>query len=338
MHGEHITEVELVVFLALRPPDLFDATGEAFRPDRDFHGLAVGEFIRRELHLEDFAACRRRLFHLPEAAIEQALAPVVAQAHELVAGGRQRTIKPAPLPHAGVVGAARGVAADQHLVGLDHPLRIERVAPDHLGLPELAEGELLAGSDIHRQPDDRIVLRLPVHFGQHGVGGSFGEEAAAGDRRQLRRVAQHQERHAERFQIAPEFFIDHRAFVDDNQFRLRCGRLVPEFEARGGGTVLDRPVDQAVDGRGPLAALAAHHQGRLPGEGPEQHLAVHALGEVLGKGGLAGAGVTEQAENDRSAALARLGLEPARDRIERCILVGSKNGHKPRTRRTGIRC
>jgi hypothetical protein len=55
-----------------------------------------------------------------------------------------------------------------------------------------ARRERLAGTDVHGQPHDRIVLRLPVHLGQHGVRLGVGEEAAALDRRQLRRIAQHQ--------------------------------------------------------------------------------------------------------------------------------------------------
>ncbi len=63
---------------------------------------------------------------------------------------------------------------------------------------------------------------------------------------------------------------------------------------------LERLVDQAVDGGGAVAALAAHHAGGLAGEGREQHLAVDPLGDVLGERGLAGAGIAEQPE-DRGA-------------------------------------
>ena len=65
------------------------------------------------------------LLHRPQPAVEQALALVVAQADELVAGRRQLAGEAAPLAHPHVVGAPRGVAPDQHLVGVDHALRIE---------------------------------------------------------------------------------------------------------------------------------------------------------------------------------------------------------------------
>ena len=158
-------------------------------------------------------------------------------------------------------------------------------------------------------------------------GSALGEEAAALDRRQLRRIAEHQQRHAERHQVAAEFGVDHRAFVDDDQRGLRRRRVVPQIEARHLLAALARLVDQAVDGGGALAALAAHHQRGLAGEGREQHLAVDRLGEVAGERGLAGAGIAEQPEDLRRAALPGLGLEPGRDRLERGILMRGEDGH-----------
>ena len=160
-----------------------------------------------------------------------------------------------------------------------------------------------------------------MHLGQHHVGLGLGEEAAALDRRQLRRIAEHQQRHAERHQVAAELGIDHRAFVDDDQLGLGGGRLVPQIEARHFLAALARAVDQAVDGRGAVAALAAHHQRRLAGEGGEHDLAVDALGEVAGERGLAGAGIAEQAEDLRRAVAAGLGLEPVGDGVERLVLM-----------------
>ena len=87
-------------------------------------------------------------------------------------------LEAAPLAHARVVGAARGVAPDQHLVGFQHALRIEVGLAHHLGLAVAAGLEILAGANVHRQPDDRVALRLAVHFGQHDVGLGLGEEAA----------------------------------------------------------------------------------------------------------------------------------------------------------------
>jgi hypothetical protein len=71
------------------------------------------------------------------------------------------------------------------------------------------------------------------------------------------------------------------------------------------------PVDQAVDGGGAGATLAAHDTRGLAGEGREQDLAVDALGEVLGERRLARSGIAEEAE-DRGAAARR--FEPIRGR------------------------
>ena len=80
-------------------------------------------------------------------------------------------------------------------------------------------------------------------------------------------------------------------------FGLGGGRLVPQIETRDLLAALARAVDQLVDGRGAVAAFAAHHARRLAGEGGELHLAVGVVGEMLGERGLAGAGVAEQAKH-----------------------------------------
>ena len=168
---------------------------------------------------------------------------------------------------------------------------------------------------------------LPVHFGEHHVGLGLGEKAAALDRRQLRRVAEHQQRHAEGEQVAAKLGVDHRALVDDDELGLGGGGFVPQVEAGDFLAALARAVDQRVDGGGALAALAAHHARRLAGEGGELHLAVGVVGEVLGERGLAGAGIAEQAEHLRRAVRAGLGLEPVADGVERVILGGGELRH-----------
>jgi hypothetical protein len=167
-----------------------------------------------------------------------------------------------------------------------------------------------------------------MDLGQHDVGLGIGEEAAALDRRQLGRVAQHQNRYAKRHQVAPELGIHHGAFIDHDQLGLGGRRFVPQLEGRGLRLPLDRPVDEAVDRGRPLAALAAHHQRGLAGESREQGLAVDVLGEMLGERGLAGARIAEQAEYRRRAGLAGPGLEPSRDRAQRGILLGRECGHR----------
>jgi hypothetical protein len=58
--------------------------------------------------------------------------------------------KAAPLAHADVVGAPRGIAADQHLVGIDHALWIEVGLFDHAGLAVDTRFETAAGAHVHR--------------------------------------------------------------------------------------------------------------------------------------------------------------------------------------------
>ena len=325
--GQHIAVVELVVGLAPRPVELLDAAGEAFRPHRHLHAAHAAVVVRHDAHRHDAGLARAALLHAPQRAVEQALLAIVAQAHQLVAGGGQRLGEAAALAHARVVGAPRDVAADQHLIGVEHALRVEIVALDDFGFAVAAGLEIFAGADLHRQADDRIVLRLAVHLGEHHVGLGLGEEAAALDRRQLRRVAEHQHRHAERHQVAAELGVDHRALVDDDELGLGGRRLVPQLEARHFLAAFARAVDQAVDGGGAVAALAAHHQGGLAGEGGELHLAVDAFGDVARQRGLAGAGIAEQAEDRRRAVRAGLGGEPGIDGLERVVLLRGKFGH-----------
>ena len=148
---------------------------------------------------------------------------------------RQRARKAAPLAQAHVVGAAGGVAADQNLVGRDHPLGIEIAAVDHLGLSVLSRSKRFTLPDIHGQADNGIVAGLPVHLGEHCVRLGIGEEAAALDGRQLRRIAEHQQWHLKRHEVARKLGIDHGALVDDDELRVRCRRLVPKLE---GGVLL----------------------------------------------------------------------------------------------------
>lgn len=56
-----------------------------------------------------------------------------------------------------------------------------------------------------------------MHLSQHCVRFSLGKKTTALDRRQLRRITENQHRHAEGEQITPEFGVDHRTFVDDDQ-------------------------------------------------------------------------------------------------------------------------
>ena len=232
VHGEHIAVVELVIGLALLPRDRLDAALEAFAAHGDFGHLVAELLVRRDAHGDDLRLRLRARLHPPQPAVEQALLAVVAQTDQLVAGDRQGLLDVLLLPDPHVVGAAGVVAPDQHLVGLHHPLRIELLARDHLALAVAADLERAALANVHRHPHDRIVLRLAVHFGEHRVRLGVGEEAAAGNRRQLRGIAEHQQRAVERQQVAAELGVDHRTFVDHDQLGLGGRRIVPQFEAR----------------------------------------------------------------------------------------------------------
>ena len=150
---------------------------------------------------------------------------------------------------------------------------------------------------------------------QHHVGLGTGEEPAAGDGRKLRRVAEDEHGLAEREEVVADLLVDHRAFVDDDHRRLGGGAVAVEDEARPDLVLAAHAVDQAVDGAGVRAALAAHDVGGLAGEGGEDDAAVGALRDMAGKRRLAGAGIAEKPE-DRAVA----GLEPGPDGGQ-CILL-----------------
>ena len=74
-----------------------------------------------------------------------------------------------------------------------------------------------------------------------------------------------------------------------------------------------------------MAALGAQDGGRLAGEGAESDLALDALGDVARERGLAGAGIAEEAEELRLAA-----LEPGGDGRQRILLLRRPGRHRPR--------
>jgi hypothetical protein len=136
----------------------------------------------------------------------------------------------------------------------------------------------------------------------------------------LPRVTDDDDRHSESQKVTSDLLVDHRGFVDDDEPRVACGAIVIDDEYRIAVFVLLlQPVDEAVDGGGVEAALAAHDVGGLAREGREGHLAVDAGCEVAGERGLAGPGVTVQAED-----LFVAGAVPLRDRLESgFLLLGS---------------
>ncbi|MGY3470159.1 hypothetical protein ACVW0I_007030 [Bradyrhizobium sp. LM6.11] len=274
------------------PGDRLDAALEAVGAYRDLRHLVAKILVRRQPHAENarFRARGVARFHAPQAAVEQALLAVVAQAHQLVAGNGEDVLDVLALTHPHIVRAPRVVAADQDLVGGHDAIGIEFFARHHLALAIAADVELTSLADVHRHSHDRVVLGLAVHLGQHRVGFAIGEEAGALDRRQLRGITQHQQRAVERHQVAAQFGIDHRAFVDHDQLGLRGRGVVPQLEARLFLAGFAGAIDQRMDGGGLVATLVAHDQRRLAGEGSEFHLAVDAVGNVPRQRGLAGAG------------------------------------------------
>src|SRR5262245_39505644 len=110
VHREHVAEVELVIALALLPRDLLEPAGKAFGADSRLENFCARIVLRPDAYSENLAAQARALHHGPQAAIEQAPALVVAQAHELVALHRQCIGQAAALAHALIVGAPCGIA------------------------------------------------------------------------------------------------------------------------------------------------------------------------------------------------------------------------------------
>ncbi len=155
-----------------------------------------------------------------------------------------------------------------------------------------------------------------MDLGQHHVGRALGEKAAALDRRQLERIAEHQDRLAEREEVARQLGVDHRALVDHDQAGAGGGAVLVQGEGRRAVRALAGAIDQRMDRGRAGAALAPHHQRRLAGEGGESRLAGRALGDMAGERRLADAGVAEQAEHLRLAL-----FQPASDPVDRLGLL-----------------
>jgi hypothetical protein len=169
--------------------------------------------------------------------------------------------------------------------------------------------------------NDGIVLGLPVHFREHHVGLAFREESAALHRRQLRRIAEHENRLPEGQEIAPQLLVHHGAFVDDDEVGLGGRTLAVEHELRAVLIRLPRAVDHRVNRRGIGAAFGAQHERGLARVGTEGHIAIHVLGDVLGEGRLARTGIAEETEHRMIPA-----AEPVGDGFEGSILL-RRPGH-----------
>ncbi len=143
---------------------------------------------------------------------------------------------------------------------------------------------------------------MPVHLGQHHIGGAFGEKSAPLHGRQLRRVTEHQHRLAERQKIAAKIGIDHRTFIDDHEARFRHGTVFVENEGRLLCLGFARAVDQTVDRACIAATLGPHDERRLARESREGNPAIDIGGNVLGERRLARSRIAKQPEQLRLAA------------------------------------
>src|ERR1700722_13017819 len=170
-----------------------------------------------------------------------------------------------------------------------------------------------------------------MDLGQHDVGRAVSEKAAAFDGRKLERVAQDQDRLAEREKVARQLRVDDRTFVDHDEPRLGGRPIGVKGEGWRAFGTLARPVNERVDGRRARAALRSHHQGGFAGEGGERGLAARALGDVARQRRLADARVAEETKHLRLAL-----FEPSADLVDRLgLLARPLAGDRSRKRGAG---
>src|SRR3981081_3581639 len=163
---QHVAKIELVGSFALLPVEFLDGAGKAFRSNRYLDQPLSEVLIGLEPHPDDLPARLRTFLHYPEAAVEQSLAPVVAQADQLVSCHRQRVGKASTLAQARIVGAARDIAADPDLVGVGPALGGEPSRPPPRSPAVWPLRQRIPGGDLQRQPHDWIVRPLPMNLGE----------------------------------------------------------------------------------------------------------------------------------------------------------------------------
>ena len=168
-----------------------------------------------------------------------------------------------------------------------------------------------------RHLDDRIVLRLPVDLRQHDVGFGFGEETASLHRRQLSRIAEHQDRLTERQKVPAQFLIHHRTFVDDDQVGLGGRALPVQHELRTSLVGFPRAVDHRMNRRSVRAALGAENERSLSRIGAERDIAIDSFGNVPRECRLPRSGISKQPEQWL------VGIaKPIADGFQRGVLLG----------------
>ena len=205
------------------------------------------------------------LLHHPQPAVEQALAAVVAQADQLVARHRQRARRnrgaracahcrrgawrcgrPAPGRRRA---RACGSRSARRTTWVSPYWPVASAWPARMSIDSRTIGLSCAWrcTSVSMASGSASVKKPPPWIGGSCAG---SPSTSSGTPNDIRSRA--------------ELGVDHRAFVDDDQLRLRGRRVVPQLEARLLLAALARAVDQAVDGGGAGAALAAHHQAALP--------------------------------------------------------------------------
>ena len=232
------------------------------------------------------------------------------------------------MPH--VVGAPRVVAPDQDLVGLERALRIER-------RPWCTTLVLPYSPSASRWPSRTCIESRTIGSScacrctsvSIASGSASVKKPPPCDRRKLRRIAEHQHRHAERHQVAPQLRIDHRAFVDHDQLRPSRPARRPTVR-RSASPRRSRARDRSDCGswRRHAQPLARITSAALPVKAANFTSPSILRRQMPRERGLAGARIAEQAEQRRRAALAGLVLEPAGDRLERGVLMGREFGHE----------
>ena len=208
--------------------------------------------------------------HPPQRAVEQPLAAVVAQAHQLIAGDRHRAEGRGARAcarcrrggwHCGRPGSGRSRARAADRNRRVEPLRSRRRRPG-VSVAALAHSieSCTIGSfrawrciSVSMASGSAAVKNPPPWIGGSCAGSPSTSSGGA-----------------ERQEIAAELVVDHRAFVDDDELRLGGGPLVPRGRSSASPRRCRAPDRSCRESCCRLAALAAHHRSRLAGEGAEQ--------------------------------------------------------------------
>jgi len=253
----------------------------------------------------------------PDAAIEQALFLIIAQAHQLVIDHGQRLTIAQQFTQTPVILTPRFVHAHQNLIGPGDHIRMNVGTANDVCLAIAAIIERLACAHLHGQANNGVVRRLAMHLCQHNIGFGLGEKAATAHGGQLCGVAQHQHRLAKGEEVAAKVGIDHRTFVNDDKIGFGGGGLFIEHKIRFFGVGVARGINHRMDGARIGAALVFQHQGRLAGEGTKDDIAIEISGNMLGQCGFARASIAKQPEHRRI-----LAVKPAGYSLQRRILLG----------------